>query len=85
MISKFTLQNVYAYRPDKDMKSRPKSLSSPLDQMSSVNYQTFRCVINPQISKIFVGKSKIYLNDTKLNILLYTGNWQISNETRLGR
>ena len=36
-----------AYRPNNDVKFRPKSLSDPLHQMSSINYHNlFGCAIN---------------------------------------
>ena len=42
-----------AYRPNKDVDLRPKSLSDPLDQMSSINYQyLFGCAIKKFIRNI---------------------------------
>ena len=62
------------------MKLRPQSLSDPLDQMTSINYQNlFRCAIknhqgHPGIGKSYIEKIKIYLNDAKPKILLKTDN-----------
>ena len=65
-----------AYRPNKDVKLRPKSLSNRLEQISSIDYQNlFGCAKknhqeHPQIDKSYIGKIKIYLNDAEPKILL---------------
>ena len=38
-LTKLLCKTFDAKRPNKDVKSKPKSFSNPLDQMSSLNYQ----------------------------------------------
>ena len=75
-LTKLLCKTCDANRPNKDVKLKPKSLSNPLDQISSLNYQTlFVCAIK-------LGKIKIYLNGEKPKILFVDRElkpWQITN------
>ena len=75
-LTKLLCKTCDANRPNKDVKLKPKSLSNPLDQISSLNYQNlFVCAIK-------LGKIKIYLNGEKPKILFVDRElkpWQITN------
>ena len=75
-LTKLLCKTCDANRPNKDVKLKPKSLSNPLDQISSLNYQDlFVCAIK-------LGKIKIYLNGEKPKILFVDRElkpWQITN------
>ena len=75
-LTKLLCKTCDANRPNKDVKLKPKSLSNPLDQISSLNYQDlFVCAIK-------LGKIKIYLNGEKPKILFVDRElkpWHITN------
>ena len=69
-LTKLLCKTCDANRPNKDVKLKPKSLSNPLDQISSLNYQNlFVCAIK-------LGKIKIYLNGEKPKIL-FVESWNL--------